>query len=115
MKKLLIAARSATSWTVHAAYPERPVRLIAPAAGGATDNIFRPFAQVWQKHLGQTVVIANVGGASRHARSERSERRAARRLHLYAVQYIHSTYQGRRRRAIRGFRTDLPHLIDPRC
>ena len=42
---------------VYAAYPERPVRLIVPwAAGGDTDNIFRPFAQVFQKHLGQTVV-----------------------------------------------------------
>ncbi len=48
-----------------AAYPDRPVKLIVPwAAGGDTDNIFRPFGPALQKHLGGTVVIANVGGAS---------------------------------------------------
>ncbi len=48
-----------------AQYPDRPIKLIVPwAAGGDTDNIFRPFAPLLQKHLGQTVVIANVGGAS---------------------------------------------------
>src|SRR6266542_3894218 len=48
-----------------AAYPDRPVKLIVPwAAGGDTDNIFRPFTPALQKHLGGTVVIANVGGAS---------------------------------------------------
>ena len=48
-----------------ATYPERPVKVVVPwAAGGDTDNIFRPFAPALQKHLGQTVVIANVGGAS---------------------------------------------------
>jgi tripartite-type tricarboxylate transporter receptor subunit TctC len=47
------------------AYPDRPIKLIVPwAAGGDTDNIFRPFAPGLQKHLGQPVVIANVGGAS---------------------------------------------------
>ena len=66
MKKVLLAATlAAASFAVNAAYPERPVRMIVPwAAGGDTDNIFRPFGQVLQKHLGQTVVIANVGGAS---------------------------------------------------
>ena len=48
-----------------AQYPDRPVKMIVPwAAGGDTDNIFRPFAPLLQKQLGQTVVIANVGGAS---------------------------------------------------
>src|SRR3954467_13432392 len=48
-----------------AAYPERPIKMIVPwAAGGDTDNIFRPYAPLLQKHIGQTVVIANVGGAS---------------------------------------------------
>ena len=51
--------------TSFAAYPERPVKLVVPwAAGGDTDNIFRPLAPLLQKHLGQPVVIANVGGAS---------------------------------------------------
>ena len=61
---LLIAAGVAAS-SGFAAYPERPVKLIVPwAAGGDTDAIFRPFAQHLQKHLGATVVIANVTGAS---------------------------------------------------
>jgi len=95
MKKLLIAAAlAATSWTVHAAYPERPVRLIVPwAAGGDTDNIFRPFAQVWQKHLGQTVVIANVGGASGTRGAKEAKDAPPDGYTLYAVHdYIHSTY-----------------------
>ena len=95
MKKLLIAAAlAATSWTVHAAYPERPVRLIVPwAAGGDTDNIFRPFAQVWQKHLGQTVVIANVGGASGTRGAKEAKEAPPDGYTLYAVHdYIHSTY-----------------------
>ena len=95
MKKLLIAAAlAATSWTVYAAYPERPVRLIVPwAAGGDTDNIFRPFAQVLQKHLGQTVVIANVGGASGTRGAKEAKDAAADGYTLYAVHdYIHSTY-----------------------
>ena len=46
-------------------FPERPIKMIVPwAAGGDTDNIFRPFVPHLQKHIGQTVVIANIGGAS---------------------------------------------------
>ena len=77
-----------------AAYPERPVRLIVPwAAGGDTDNIFRPFAQVLQKQLGQTVVIANVGGASGTRGAKEAKEAAADGYTLYAVHdYIHSTY-----------------------
>ena len=57
---VLVAAAS-----LPAAYPDRPVKLIVPwAAGGDTDNIFRPFVPGMQKALGATVVIANVGGAS---------------------------------------------------
>jgi tripartite-type tricarboxylate transporter receptor subunit TctC len=44
-------------------FPERPIKMIVPwAAGGDTDNIFRPLAPELQKHLGQPVVIANSGG-----------------------------------------------------
>ena len=95
MKKwLLTAALAAASFTAHAANPERPVRLIVPwAAGGDTDNIFRPFAQVWQKHLGQTVVIANVGGASGTRGAKEAKDAPADGYTLYAVHdYIHSTY-----------------------
>ena len=76
------------------AYPERPVKLIVPwAAGGDTDNIFRPFGQLLQKHLGQTVVIANVGGASGTRGAKEAKDSAADGYTLYAVHdYIHSTY-----------------------
>src|SRR3954471_7988419 len=77
-----------------AAYPERPVKLVVPwAAGGDTDNIFRPFAPLLQKHLGQTVVIANVGGASGTKGAKEVKESPADGYTVYAVHdYIHSTY-----------------------
>jgi tripartite-type tricarboxylate transporter receptor subunit TctC len=77
-----------------AAYPERPIKLIVPwAAGGDTDNIFRPFAQLLQKHLGATVVVANVGGASGTRGAKEAKESPADGYTLYAVHdYIHSTY-----------------------
>ena len=95
MKRLVAALiMAAAPLAASAAYPERPVRLIVPwAAGGDTDNIFRPFAQVWQKHLGQTVVIANVGGASGTRGAKEAKEAAPDGYTLYAVHdYIHSTY-----------------------
>nr|MDA8108451.1 tripartite tricarboxylate transporter substrate binding protein BugD [Betaproteobacteria bacterium] len=45
-------------FSASAEYPDRPVKIIVPwPAGGDTDNIFRPFAPLLQKALGQTVVI----------------------------------------------------------
>jgi tripartite-type tricarboxylate transporter receptor subunit TctC len=77
-----------------AAYPERPVKLIVPwAAGGDTDAIFRPFGQQLQKHLGQTVVIANVTGASGTAGAREAKGSPPDGYTLYAVHdYIHSTF-----------------------
>ncbi len=77
-----------------AQYPDRPVKLVVPwAAGGDTDNIFRPFAPVFQKHLGQTVVIANVGGASGTKGAKDVKDSPADGYTLFAVHdYIHSTY-----------------------
>jgi tripartite-type tricarboxylate transporter receptor subunit TctC len=60
---IALALASATS--AMAAYPERPIKLVVPwAAGGDTDVIYRAFQPFFQKALGATVVIANVGGAS---------------------------------------------------
>ena len=77
-----------------AAYPERPVKLIVPwAAGGDTDAIFRPLGPLLQKHLGQAVVIANVGGASGTAGAREAKGSPPDGYTLYAVHdYIHSTY-----------------------
>jgi len=82
------------SASAFADYPDRPIKLIVPwAAGGDTDNIFRPFAPLLQKHLGQTVVIANVGGASGTKGAKEVKDSPADGYTLYAVHdYIHSTY-----------------------
>jgi tripartite-type tricarboxylate transporter receptor subunit TctC len=95
MKKLIVAALAAAMpFAAFAAYPERPVKLVVPwAAGGDTDNIFRPFAPLLQKGLGQTVVIANVGGASGTKGAKEVKDSPADGYTLYAVHdYIHSTY-----------------------
>ena len=96
MKKLIAGiVASVLPFAAAAAYPERPVKLIVPwAAGGDTDNIFRPFAPLLQKHLGgQTVVIANIGGASGTKGAKEAKESPADGYTLYAMHdYIHSTY-----------------------
>jgi tripartite-type tricarboxylate transporter receptor subunit TctC len=95
MKKLVVAVTAAlVSLGVNAAYPDRPVKLVVPwAAGGDTDNIFRPFQPGLQKALGQTVVIANIGGASGTRGAKEVKDSPADGYTLYAVHdYIHSTY-----------------------
>jgi tripartite-type tricarboxylate transporter receptor subunit TctC len=89
---LVIAIGAASSGM--AAYPERPVKLIVPwAAGGDTDAIFRPFGQHLQKHLGATVVIANVTGASGTVGAREAKNSPPDGYTLYAIHdYIHSTY-----------------------
>jgi putative tricarboxylic transport membrane protein len=77
-----------------AQYPERPIKMIVPwAAGGDTDNIFRPFAAELQKQVGQPVVIANVGGASGTVGAREAKGAPADGYTLYAVHdYIHLTF-----------------------
>ena len=77
-----------------AAYPDRPIKLIVPwAAGGDTDAIFRPFGPQFQKHLGATVVIANVTGASGTVGAREAKNSPPDGYTLYATHdYIHSTY-----------------------
>jgi tripartite-type tricarboxylate transporter receptor subunit TctC len=93
-KTILSVILAATSMVASAAYPERPIKMIVPwAAGGDTDNIFRPFAPLLQKHLGGTVVIANVGGASGTKGAKEAKESPADGYTIYAVHdYIHSTY-----------------------
>ncbi len=97
MKRLTAVAAGLAllaSSSAFAVYPDRPIKLIVPwAAGGDTDNIFRPFAPLLQKQLGQTVVIANVGGASGTKGAKEAKDSPADGYTLYAVHdYIHSTY-----------------------
>ncbi len=80
---------------VQAAYPDRPIKMIVPwAAGGDTDNIFRPFGPAFQKALGgATVVITNVGGASGTVGAREAKGSPPDGYTLFAVHdYIHSTY-----------------------
>lgn len=95
MKKLVaLAAAALVATPAFAAYPDRPIKLIVPwAAGGDTDNIFRPLAPMLQKHLGETVVIANVGGASGTKGAREAKDSPPDGYTIYAVHdYIHSTY-----------------------
>ena len=48
----------------HAAYPDRPIKLIVPfPAGGTVDYVARQFATQLGRQLGGTVVVENVPGA----------------------------------------------------
>jgi tripartite-type tricarboxylate transporter receptor subunit TctC len=72
-------------------YPDRPIKMIVPwAAGGDTDNIFRPFAPLLQKHIGQPIVIANVVGASGTVGAREARGSPPDGYALYAMHdYIH--------------------------
>ena len=87
---LLLAAALAAPASAQQ-YPERPIKMIVPwAAGGDTDNIFRPLAPLLQKHVGQTVVIANVTGASGTVGARESKASPADGYTVYAMHdYIH--------------------------
>ncbi|HEX4944353.1 MAG TPA: tripartite tricarboxylate transporter substrate binding protein [Usitatibacteraceae bacterium] len=81
-------------FSASAAYPDRPVKLIVPwAAGGDTDVVYRAFQPFLQKHLGGTIVIANVGGASGTKGAKEAKDSPADGYTIFAVHdSIHSTY-----------------------
>ncbi|CAN7339170.1 tripartite tricarboxylate transporter substrate binding protein [Polaromonas sp. LjRoot131] len=62
---LLLAGAALVSASTHAAYPDKPLRLIVPwAPGGSTDAIARAIAQRMGETMGQSVVVDNRSGAS---------------------------------------------------
>lgn len=64
-KILATSALALCATLVHAAYPDKPVKLIVPwAAGGSTDAIARAIAQRMSATLGQSVIVDNRSGAS---------------------------------------------------
>jgi len=64
---VLSALLSAAVWTgaaIAQIYPERTITLIVPfAAGGSSDVTARIMAETMAVHLGQSIIIENVGGA----------------------------------------------------
>ncbi|HJZ42382.1 MAG TPA: tripartite tricarboxylate transporter substrate binding protein [Hyphomicrobiaceae bacterium] len=96
MKRLIFLAAAALLFAsvgspASAQYPDRAIKMIVPwAAGGDTDNIFRPLAQQLQKHIGQTVVVANVTGASGTVGAREAKGSPADGYTIYAMHdYIH--------------------------
>lgn len=87
---LVVAAGSAFA----APYPERPIKLIVPwAAGGDTDSIYRVFAQLLQKQLGQPVIIANVSGASGTVGEREASKATPDGYTIFAPHdFVHSVY-----------------------
>ncbi|KAB2911366.1 MAG: tripartite tricarboxylate transporter substrate binding protein [Hyphomicrobiaceae bacterium] len=96
MRKLVLTLTAAAIAVGFAApagaqFPDRPVKMIVPwAAGGDTDNIFRPLAPLLQKQLGQPIVIANVTGASGTVGAREAKGSPADGYTIYAMHdYIH--------------------------
>ena len=96
MKRLILLLAGAVlcaglGTAANAPYPDRAIKLIVPwAAGGDTDNIFRPRAPLLQKHLGQPVVIANITGASGTVGAREAKGSPADGYTIYAMHdYIH--------------------------
>jgi len=90
----LIACLSLACASAFGAYPERPVKLIVPwGAGGDTDVIYRALLPFLQKHLGGTVIIANIGGASGTKGAKEAKDSPPDGYTIFAVHdSIHSTY-----------------------
>ncbi len=63
MRKLLLSLLVFPLLALAQAYPSKPVRLIVPfPAGGPSDLFGRGLAQGMSEHLGQAVIVENVGG-----------------------------------------------------
>ncbi len=65
LKSVTLGIALALGTVAHAAYPDKPIRLIVPwAAGGSTDAIARAVGQRLSETMGQPVIVDNKAGAS---------------------------------------------------
>ena len=65
-------AAACLAGAVHAAFPERPIRVVVPTAiGGPSDLCLRAVAEVMRAELGQHIVVENVTGATGNIGLER--------------------------------------------
>src|SRR6266542_3484566 len=62
---LVLFALAAVPFTAHAAYPDKPIRLILPtAAGTSSDTLVRVLADALGKQMGVAIVVDNRPGGS---------------------------------------------------
>ena len=89
---LVVLALMALSQAMAQQYPNRPIRLIVPAApGGGTDITARSFVPALADNLGQPIVIENRGGAGGVIGTEVVARSAPDGYTLLMVYVSHAT------------------------
>lgn len=79
------------SGAAHAAYPDKPLRVIVPwAAGGSTDAFARALAKRMSETMGQSVVVENRSGASGRIGLEAAAKAAPDGYTLAVVELPHA-------------------------
>eukprot|EP01036_Dinobryon_divergens_P044700 gene44700-biopygen36048 len=59
-----VAATAAVTALAQDLFPNKPITMVVPfPPGGVADTVGRPVAEAMGKHLNQTVVVVNRGGA----------------------------------------------------